>query len=346
MNKKLFSTHFILVILLGLIFMFNSLKVFAQDSLPTVEEVLENYINALGGREAIEKLTTRTCTGHLVKDVYWEEPPYDVVHLKICSKMPDKFLMNIFDSANDENMVYNGEAGWRKDSKGIHRDDYIGKTSTAWLLNPQHAIHMQEYFSGLQITGREMVNDRAAYVMESEGHTKEYFGLYFDVETGLLIKIGYHHDLLDYRKVDGVRIPFRIIFGRKGGAYTYFFNEVKHNEQIEDNLFEKPSFKGMELYSYKEDGENITYTLLTGTNRLKLPEEIIASSIDIEELIVQIKKLASGETIFWVNDRLSRRVNNNIKFKYPDKQTIENIKSVCKKHNIELHIEDMDNEEN
>ncbi len=240
MNKKPFSTYFILLILMGFIFILNPLKVFAQDSLSSVDEVLENYINALGGREAIEKLTTRTCIGHLVKDVHWEEPPYDVARLKICSKMPDKFLLNIFDSANDENMVYNGEEGWRKDSKGIHSDDYIGKTSTAWLLNPQHAIHMKEYFSSLQITGRETVKDRTAYVMESEGHSEEYFGLYFDVETGLLIRIGYHHDLLDYREVDGVMIPFRIIFGRKGGSYTYFFNEVKHNEQINDNLFEKP----------------------------------------------------------------------------------------------------------
>jgi len=243
MNKKLFSTYFTLLILMGLIFIFNPLIVFAQDSLPSVDEVLENYINALGGRETIEKLTTRTCTGYLVKDVHWEEPPYDVARLKICSKMPDKFLMNIFDSAYDENMVYNGEEGWRKDAKGIHRDDYIGKISTAWLLNPQHAIHMKDYFKDLQITGRETVKDRTAYVMESEGHSKEYFGLYFDVETGLLIRIGYHHDLLDYREVDGVMIPFRIIFGRKGGAYTYFFNEVKHNEQIDDNLFEKQENK-------------------------------------------------------------------------------------------------------
>jgi hypothetical protein len=346
MNKKPLSTHFLLVILMGLIFILNPLKVFAQDSLPSVEEVIENYINALGGREAIEKLTTRTFTGHLVKDVLWEDPPYDVAHLKIYSKMPDKFLMNIFDSAYDENMVYNGEAGWRKDAKGIHSDDYIGKTSTAWLLNPQHAIHMKDYFKGLQITGRETIKDRTVYVIESEGHSKEYFGLYFDVETGLLLRIGYHHDLLDYRIVDGVMIPFRIIFGRKGGAYTYFFSEVKHNEQIDDNLFEKPSFKGMELYSYTEDGKNITYTLLTGTNRLKLPEEIIGSSIDIEELIGHIKKLASGETIFWVNDRLSGKLSNHIKFLYPDEQTIENIKSVCKKYNITLYIEDMDNEEN
>jgi len=230
MNKKLFSTYSILIILLGIIFILIPMKVFAQDSLPAVDEVLDNYINALGGREAIEKLTTRIFAGHLVKDVHWEDPPYEVAHIIICSKMPYKFLMNIFDSANDENMVYNGEAGWRKDSKGIHSDDYIGKTSTAWLLNPQHAIHMKEYFSGLQITGREKVKDRTAYVMESEGHSKEYFGLYFDVETGLLLRIGYHLDLLDYREVDGVMIPFRIIFGRKGGAYTYFFNEVKHNE--------------------------------------------------------------------------------------------------------------------
>ena len=48
------------------------------------------------------------------------------------------------------------------------------------------------------------------------------------------------HGLNGYREKDGVMFPFRIIQGRKGGSYNYRFDEVKHNEQIDDNLYEKP----------------------------------------------------------------------------------------------------------
>jgi len=41
MNQKSFSTHFLLIILFGLIFILNPLKIFAQDSLPSLEEVLK-----------------------------------------------------------------------------------------------------------------------------------------------------------------------------------------------------------------------------------------------------------------------------------------------------------------
>ncbi|MCK4653932.1 MAG: hypothetical protein KAU01_05770 [Candidatus Cloacimonetes bacterium] len=346
MDNKLFSTLFLLVILMGLIFILNPQKSFAQDSLPSVEEVLENYINALGGREAIEKLTTRTCTGYLIKDVLWEDPPYDVIPFTAYAKVPNKVMITYQEPSGEESTGFDGVVGWRKNSDGVYNDESIGKPKLSFILNPQNALNIRIFYKGLKITEIDVVNGQRAYVLESEELTKGNYALYFDIETGLLVRIGYHWELHDYREKDDVMFPFRILQGGKGGLYTYKFDEVKHNEQIDDNLFEKPSFKGMELYSYTEDGKNITYALLIGTNRLKLPEEIIGSSIEIEELIGQIKKLASGETIFWVNDRLSGKLNNNIKFIYPDEQTIENIKSVCKKYNITLHIESMDNEKN
>ena len=65
----------------------------AEEDLPSKKEIIENYINALGGREKIEKLGTRICTGFLVKDVSWERPPYDVVPFVATAKAPNKFMI-------------------------------------------------------------------------------------------------------------------------------------------------------------------------------------------------------------------------------------------------------------
>jgi hypothetical protein len=75
--------------------------------------------------------------------------------------------------------------------------------------------------------------------MEPKELPEVHYTLYFDAETGLLIRIGYYWHLLDYRDVDGIKIPFRIVMNRKGGSSTYVFDEVKHNIPIDDILFDK-----------------------------------------------------------------------------------------------------------
>lgn len=61
------------------------------------------------------------------------------------------------------------------------------------------------------------------------------------VDTGLLVRIGYYWELKEYRKVDGVKLPFRVALSRKGGSSTYEFYLVKHNLPVEDVLFTAPS---------------------------------------------------------------------------------------------------------
>lgn len=100
----------------------------------------------------------------------------------------------------------------------------------------------------------------------------------------------------------------------------------------------KPAFKGMELYSYAEDGKNIKYALLLGTNGNKHYKEIVEASIDYNVLINKIKELVPGGTIFWTNSSVQGTNDKNIEFKYPDKDIVDKIESICKEYNITLHI--------
>ena len=64
---------------------------------------------------------------------------------------------------------------------------------------------------------------------------------------------------------------------------------------------EKPMFKGVELYLWELDGKTV-WTILPGTNRLKLDAEIrnakdaIKSKDELEKLL---SKLAPGEYVFY-----------------------------------------------
>lgn len=56
------------------------------------------------------------------------------------------------------------------------------------------------------------------------------------------------------------------------------------------------SFKGYELYTWK-DGDKQLFSLLIGTNRDKMPEEIKAEAVDFNSIISKISKLSKGENI-------------------------------------------------
>lgn len=212
----------------------------AEDNLPTKEEIIENYIEAIGGRSNIEKLKTRICTGYLVKDVSWEKPPYDVVPFETKAKIPNMFMIKYTEDGTQLRSGFDGNNGWKQTAENIVVDEYIGRPKLSWICNPQNGLLIDELFIDLEVTGIQSIYEKQAYVLQPQNLPAEYYSLYFDTETGLLLGIGYHWEILDYKEVDGVLIPFRIIAGRKGGSYTYLFKHIHHNEEIVDALFSKP----------------------------------------------------------------------------------------------------------
>ena len=59
----------------------------------------------------------------------------------------------------------------------------------------------------------------------------------FDVETGLLTRLGYNRELRDYEKVDGVLVPRRVAISRKGGSSTYYLDSIAHNTTLDRAIF-------------------------------------------------------------------------------------------------------------
>lgn len=210
------------------------------EALPSVEEILDRYVEAVGGRDAIEKLTTRVCRGDLITDLSWR-PPVEVVPFEAYAKVPGRVLIvkeEITGVVRRE--AFDGKVGWWQEDGRSERDDDAVRLKTAWLVDPQGPVRLRHYFPGLRLTGKTTVAGREAYVVEPAGLKKAHHALHFDVETGMLIRIGYYWDLQEYGEVDGVKVPFRVAMSRKGGSSTFVFDEIEHNVPIEDARFEMP----------------------------------------------------------------------------------------------------------
>lgn len=211
-----------------------------SDTLPTLDQILERYIQVVGGRDAIEKLTTRVCKGNLIHDLHWRQPPYEEVPFEASSKVLDKWFFIEHASKRIHREGSDGKTTWKQDADSIMQVDHPKRTKFVWLLDPQNALRLRDYFPGMVLRGREELKGRAVWVVEPTERNTAHYGLYFDIETSLLIRIGYYWELQDYREVDGIKFPFRIANSRKGGSSTYVFEEVKHNLPVDDALFEPP----------------------------------------------------------------------------------------------------------
>jgi hypothetical protein len=206
--------------------------------LPALDEVLERYVEALGGRHAIEKLKTRVCRGRMITDLPSRDPPvYEVDTLEFYAKAPDRYLV-VARTAQSGTMSegWNGILGWKHNSAGMRSIDRAQRSKPALLYNPQGALHLMSDFPGMTVRGRQVLHGRHVIVVD----TGSGMWLHFDCQTGLLVSLG-HGELHDYRRVDGVMVPHRVVYSRKGGSSTLIVDHISHNHPFDESLFARPN---------------------------------------------------------------------------------------------------------
>ncbi len=101
--------------------------------------------------------------------------------------------------------------------------------------------------------------------------------------------------------------------------------------RAEDEREEKPRFKGVELYSWTEKGDNWVFVLLNGTNRLKTEEEIKGAKNRIKnvaDLKKALARLAVGERVSWTHPIEG--------FTFPPEATRKEIEKAAEKAKIDL----------
>ena len=233
----------------------------SSESLPTVDQILDKYFLAIGGRKRIEKLETLTMRGTREMRNGADVPSTE--QLEVLRKAPNKLLMNFSTSGNSSSQAFNGTTGWRKFNGRVNAivgPDLVGAKRDADFLKD---FKFKEQYPRLVIIGREKIAGREAFVIEAtfaETHpARTMFGiasekLYFDVLSGLLIRRYMEYqtplgvlpeatDYLDYRKKDGMMFPFIIRLSRPPLVVTQKLFEIRINAPVDDAIFEIPRAK-------------------------------------------------------------------------------------------------------
>jgi hypothetical protein len=211
------------------------------DDPPELDEIIETYAEAVGGRAAFERIASRIARARIVTDLpTWDPPVFEIDTVTVYSQAPDQYLILQQTVRGTVLEGSDGTTAWKRDVEGkafaIHASD---DGRDAWLVDPQFPIRLYDYFPDMAYLGVSVLWGQELHVVDTDGNDNHY--LYFDVASGLLARIGFNRKVGDYRDVDGVKIPFEVEYSRKGGSSTFVFDAVIPNVHVDERLFEQPT---------------------------------------------------------------------------------------------------------
>jgi photosynthetic reaction center cytochrome c subunit len=234
----------------------------APPAMPSADQIFDKYIQAVGGEQAIRKVTSRmiTATRDIPTGPGGEIPT--PAQIEIDQKAPN--LAVTFSKTEKLSLSegYDGAAAWTQNA--------VGAVTT--LPNPDQerakrgadfyeALDLRKQYTKTEVRGIEKVNGKDAYVVAGYPANDVPERLFFDKQTGLLLArktaiptilgdnpVEVYFD--DYRNTgSGVKIPFTIhmIPGSPRSEMwtnsTMKIQKVQDNVSIDNGKFTRPASK-------------------------------------------------------------------------------------------------------
>jgi len=217
------------------------------ESLPSAAPVVAKYIQALGGADALGKVTTRVEQG---KALTPEGPP---IPIAIYTRTPDQRVSIMQMPKGDSVTAYNGQAGWIAFPGRPLREMSAADRQAARLdAEAFYPLHLQHEFTELKLEEHgEKIGDHQADVVLGLSQGQPPVKLYFDKQSGLLLRMVHYTDtafglnptqvdFADYREVAGVKTPYRWTIARPSGAFTIQVDKAEQNVAIDAERFVEP----------------------------------------------------------------------------------------------------------
>ena len=217
-------------------------------ALPTIDQVLEKYLTASGGRAAFEKITTRVATATL-------EMPDQGINgtMTLTEKAPNKSLVVVeIPGLGKIREATDGEVAWDDNPQlGLREKTGAEKAEALRGATFNMETNIRKVFPKLEVTGREQVGTRPTVVVLGTPVDGAPTTFYFDAETGLLLKSSGSRETAqgpmtfeaffeDYRTQDGIKQPFLIRQVTPAFSMVIRVTEMKHNVPVDDSIFRKP----------------------------------------------------------------------------------------------------------
>ena len=217
--------------------------------LPTGEAVLAKYVEATGGAAAYDAVKTRVTQARMeilganvvVSLTMYAAPPSNIYTVAE-SEAIGRIESGVSDGIAWENSAMRGAIV----KEGVERDDMLRDAIFDRLA------HWKEHLKSAECVGTADVNGKAAYRVAATPKSGSPQTFYFDGESGLLVRVettvttaGGALPVVaepgDYRKVDGIMMPFTSRMKVMGQERVVTIEKVEHNVELPADRFALPA---------------------------------------------------------------------------------------------------------
>jgi len=219
---------------------------------PSVDQILDKYVQALGGTQRLANFTSFTGKGTYIGfDTEQTKVPVEVF-----AKAPAQRTTIVRPRIGDSVRVYDGRAAWVAGSDkpvpllSLTGGNLDGAKIDAALSFPTQA-RIKQMFAQWRV-GASSINDREVRVIQGTNPRQPPVNFYFDENTGLLVRtlrfvdtpvgrVPTQTDYSDYRDVSGIKIPYKWTATWTDGQATTELSEAQVNVPVDAARFARPA---------------------------------------------------------------------------------------------------------
>jgi outer membrane lipoprotein-sorting protein len=220
---------------------------------PTADQVLDKYIQAAGGAQRLARLTSFVGKGtYEGYDTYHAKVPFEIY-----AKAPAQLVTIAHTQNGDTTTTFDGRDGWVASVDkpvrllpllpGAELD--AAKIDAALWFPGGIKQALTDWRAGFPLTN---IEDKDVTIIQGMAPGKSRIKLFFDNETGLLVRqlrytdtpvgtVPIQVDYSNYREVAGVKMPFRSVVTWTNGQTIIELSDVQPNAAIDASRFGKPA---------------------------------------------------------------------------------------------------------
>ncbi len=217
----------------------------AKATLPSAEQLLDKYLAAIGGADALQKITSRVQKGTITA-FGGQHFPVDVY-----SKAPDKRLSVMHLQGGDSFTGFDGKQGWLSVPGRVHTMSATENAAARIDADLYLPAHLKTLYEKFRVDIGEKIDGHDTYLVAGRTEGQPPLRLYLDKESGLLLRLVRYAetplgrnptqiDYADYRDANGVKAPFRWILARSGNRFTIQVEQLQQNVPVDDSKFAIP----------------------------------------------------------------------------------------------------------
>jgi len=218
---------------------------------PTSDQILDKYLQALGGAQRVLGITSITGKGS-----YRAYDDFQLSPLDLYAKAPDQRTTIQHSPYGDMTITYDGKNAWMaapRDIRPFPVVQYSGGNLDGARVDAilEFPGRLKQALTNWRVGPESSVDDQDVQIVQATTSSGFLVKLYFDTKTGLLLRsvrysdspvgrVPVRVDYSDYRAVSGVKVPFKRVATWTDGRTVFQLDSVQVNTAVDASRFAKP----------------------------------------------------------------------------------------------------------